>query len=116
MTDVGLTLIVIYSADVERSVCFYRSLGLNLVQEQHGKGPVHYASQIGSTVLEVYACTPESPATSTFRLGFRVPSLESALAVLAKQGVEILSAPKDSPWGRRAVVADPDGHRVEITE
>jgi lactoylglutathione lyase len=30
------------------------------------------------------------------------------------EGVQILSAAKDSEWGRRAVVADPDGHRVEL--
>jgi hypothetical protein len=30
-------------------------------------------------------------------------------------GETSISAPKDSPWGRRAVVADSDGHRVELT-
>jgi predicted enzyme related to lactoylglutathione lyase len=28
----------------------------------------------------------------------------------------VISAPKDSDWGRRAVVADPDGHRIELLE
>ena len=28
----------------------------------------------------------------------------------------VLSPPKDSEWGRRAVVTDPDGHRVELLQ
>jgi predicted enzyme related to lactoylglutathione lyase len=31
-------------------------------------------------------------------------------------GAAVVSPPADSPWGLRAVLADPDGHRVEITE
>ncbi|MEO0934126.1 MAG: VOC family protein [Cyanobacteria bacterium J06641_2] len=28
----------------------------------------------------------------------------------------ILSPPKDSPWGRRAVILDPDGHKIELVD
>jgi predicted enzyme related to lactoylglutathione lyase len=38
------------------------------------------------------------------------------IAELEKQGITVISPPKNSPWGWRAVVTDPDGHKVELTE
>jgi hypothetical protein len=35
-------------------------------------------------------------------------------SALVKLGAKLISAPKDSPWGRRTVFADFDGHRVEF--
>ncbi|MGD9635449.1 MAG: VOC family protein [Pirellulales bacterium] len=57
----------------------------------------------------------DGQGTTAVRIGFAVPSVDSAFAAsLAAGGAEV-SAPQDSPWGRRAVVSDPDGQRVELT-
>jgi lactoylglutathione lyase len=116
MAEPALTLVVIRSADVEKAVRFYRTLGFAFAKERHGTGAEHYACEIGPTVFEIYPCGPELPAPSAVRLGFRVPSLNALLAELRTQEVEIVSAPRNTPWGRRAVIVDPDGHRVEISE
>jgi lactoylglutathione lyase len=47
--------------------------------------------------------------------GWCVPDIDPAYAALVAAGGASVSPPKDSPWGRRAVVGDPDGHRVELT-
>jgi hypothetical protein len=31
-------------------------------------------------------------------------------------GTNTLTSPRDSPWGRRAVIRDLDGHSVELIE
>jgi hypothetical protein len=31
-------------------------------------------------------------------------------------GEKVVSPPQETEWGRRAVIADPDGHRVELVE
>ncbi|MGH7200174.1 MAG: VOC family protein [Planctomycetaceae bacterium] len=49
-------------------------------------------------------------------MGFRVPSIEQAVERVEKLGIRILTAPQKSVWGWRAVVVDPDGHRVEVVE
>jgi lactoylglutathione lyase len=116
MSELAITLVVIRSANMEQAVLFYRRLGLSFTKERHGSGPEHYACEIGTTVFEIYPSGPESPAPSAVRLGFRVPSLDDLLAELRTRGVEIVSAPRSTPWGRRAVVMDPDGNRVEISE
>jgi hypothetical protein len=45
MAHVSLTLLVLKTRQVEQLRLFYQTLGVELVQEQHGKGPVHYAGR-----------------------------------------------------------------------
>jgi lactoylglutathione lyase len=114
--DARLNLVVVRSPDVERARRFYERLGLNFTRHRHGNGPEHYASEGGPVVFEIYPAEDAATATHHIRLGFQVPSVDEIIARLRAEGTEIVSGPKDSPWGRRAVIADPDGHRVEFTE
>ena len=113
---VTLNLVVIYSRDIRRSVEFYDSLGLSFTLERHGKGPEHFAAEIGSMVFEIYPRLDDAESPGPARIGFRLDSVDEALANLNLRGAQVLTAPHDSPWGRRAVVSAPDVHRVEITE
>lgn len=116
MSQITLNLIVLRTADIERSLAFYRALGLQFKQHQHGSGAVHYASTLGAVVLELYPQRNEADTTRAVRIGFAVSNLDLVLAELEQQGARIITAPHQSPWGRRAVLADPDEHRIELTE
>jgi catechol-2,3-dioxygenase len=48
--QVRLGLIVLRTARLEHCLAFYRIIGLEFVEEQHGKGPIHYAASLGNTV------------------------------------------------------------------
>ncbi|HWY88456.1 MAG TPA: VOC family protein [Gemmataceae bacterium] len=109
----ALSLVVLQSGDVQASKDFYSLLGLSFVEEQHGTGPRHYSTTLGALVLEIYPCQGSSPSAPV-RIGFRVPSLDQTLDVLRSRGARIVREAKDSPWGRRAIVEDPDGNRVEL--
>lgn len=109
-----LNLIVIQSADVQTAREFYSQLGLSFMEEQHGNGPRHIAAVLGALVLEIYPCQPGKIA-APLRLGFQVPSLDQTLESLRSRGARIVREPQDSAWGRRAVVEDPDGNRVELS-
>jgi len=63
----SLAYVVLRCADLERSRGFYEALGLRLSAEQHGKGPKHYASNVGGVVLELYPLAGN--LTSGLRLG-----------------------------------------------
>lgn len=52
--------------------------------------------------------------TSAVRLGFRVSSVDKVVADLEEIEVVVLSSPRDSQWGRRAVILDPDGYKIEL--
>lgn len=112
----ALCLVVIRSADLSRSRTFYEALGLTFTDEQHGSGPRHLACQLGQTVFEVYPIEPAAQPTTSVRLGLRVVDVNGAVSAAAVAGGTIRSAAKDSPWGRRAVVVDPDGHAVELLQ
>ena len=111
-----LNLVVLRSTDMSRAVAFYNRLGLRFSQHRHGNGPEHFSAELAGAVFEIYPATPNGPSTLGTRVGFRVPSVDAALAALGDYPGAVLSPAKDSEWGRRAVVADPDGHRVELLQ
>jgi lactoylglutathione lyase len=115
MSDAVLNLIVLRSADLDLAAKFYGQLGINFVRERHGTGPEHLTCRLGTLVLEIYPRTA-TMVTAGVRLGFQVPSLDAAVTALEEVGADLLASPADSPWGRRAIVADLDGHRIELTE
>ena len=45
-----------------------------------------------------------------------VEGVDVLVSELGAANFQILSSPRDSEWGRRAVVVDPDGQRVELLE
>jgi lactoylglutathione lyase len=116
MTNINLNLIVIRSVDLERSVNFYQRLGLIFVKHRHDTGLEHFASTLGGVTFEIYPQTPKAGTTIGTRLGFQVLDLDALMTTLSKADTQILIQPTDSEWGRRAVIADPDGHRIELTQ
>jgi catechol 2,3-dioxygenase-like lactoylglutathione lyase family enzyme len=106
-----LTLLVLRCGDLEASRRFYAALGLVLITEQHGSGPVHYSCQLGATVLELY---PSTSATTSTRLGIDVPSVTHALRAVRSLGGRIDREP--TPEHGSCLVRDPDGNAVELTQ
>jgi lactoylglutathione lyase len=116
MTNIQFNLIVIRSVDLDRSVNFYQRLGLTFLKHRHGNGLEHFASTLGGVTFEIYPQTPKASTTIGTRLGFQVMNLDALMTTLSQANTQILMQPKDSEWGRRAVIADPDGHRIELTQ
>ena len=111
----ALKLVVVYVHDVEAAKCFYECLGLSFRAEKHGHGPQHFAAVMGSTVFELYPRQADSNG-GPIRIGFEVVSIEKALHALRRLSAKVCKEPYDSPWGRRSIIEDPDGNRVELTE
>ena len=116
----NLNLIVVKTSRLTDSLSFYRALGLSFVEEQHGTGPKHFSANLGGVVLELYPGTdgnaPDRKSGGATMMGFKVASLDGVLAELSKLAIQVISPAKESAWGRRAVVADPDGRAIELSE
>jgi lactoylglutathione lyase len=114
------SLIVLRCSDLELSRTFYTALGLTFHTERHGEGAVHYSCQLDDLVLELYpgkpGSAPEKTQAGSSMHGILVESLDEVLASLQKLGVEIVRPPSDSAWGRYALVLDPDGRVVQLTQ
>lgn len=114
-----LSLLVLRCEDVEKSVAFYRAIGLDFKAEQHGTGPEHFACENAGFVLELYPLRnpkqdPNEVQCEPARLGFRVTSLQNVAEKLQTLAVE--AQLKDSFWGVHLLTRDPDGRVVELTE
>jgi len=107
---------VLRSPDLARAAAFYSRLGLQFTQHRHGNGPEHYAAELAGGVFELYPLSPDGASTLGIRIGFRVPSVDAALAALSDYPNAVVTPARDSEWGRRAIVSDPDGHRVELLQ
>lgn len=89
------SLLVIYTERLDACREFYDALGLPLVREQHGNGPVHYAAEFpNGFVLELYPAR-SGQATGRLRLGFTL-------------------ADSELPPGEH-LLTDPDGRTVAVT-
>ncbi|BAY86232.1 hypothetical protein NIES267_57380 [Calothrix parasitica NIES-267] len=115
VNQITLNLIVIRAEDLNRSKKFYEKLGINFSYEQHGNGEKHLCAMLEGIVLEIYPSS-NNIDSSGVRLGFQVSSVDKTIEELQAIETVIVSSPKDSQWGRRAVILDPDGHKIELVE
>jgi catechol 2,3-dioxygenase-like lactoylglutathione lyase family enzyme len=107
-----LNLLVLRSADMEKTRRFYELLGHQFLRHAHGSGPEHFAHEDDRGILEIYPVKAgEKP--DNVGLGFAGTDLE---AIRERVG-EFQPGPiRDNEWGRTFVVRDPDGRRVEIKQ
>ena len=113
LNQIALNLIVIRVKDLNRSKRFYETLGINFSYEQHGNGEQHLSAMLEGILFEIYPSS-NNIDTSAIRLGFCVASVDKTIEQLQVIETVTVSPPKDSQWGRRAVILDPDGHKVEL--
>jgi lactoylglutathione lyase len=109
-----VNLVVLRSADIDHAATFYSAMGLLFVKHRHGTGPEHYSSEVAGFVFEIYPLGSGQPPTTSSRIGFSVDDVDSVVRLLEAVDGIVISAPRDSEWGRRAVMKDLDGHSVEL--
>jgi predicted enzyme related to lactoylglutathione lyase len=116
MGTVTLSLLVLKTVRLDAVRQFYEALGMRFVEEQHGSGPVHFAATVGAVVVEIYPLTGGATADTSTRLGFDVGDLGPTLTRVEACGATVVSPIRETEWGLRAVVRDPDGRSVELVQ
>ena len=128
-------VITLAVADLQRSLSFYRRLGLESPgvvgteftgDDEHPAGDIAIF-ELSGVLLCLYpeselakdAALPQGPPSATaFSLGHAVPAREEVDAVLADAraaGATITDAPHDRPWGiYSGYFQDLDGHLWEV--
>ncbi len=119
-----LNLLVIKSPNPEKLKEQYEYLGFAFEHHQHGKGPLHFASENLGFVFEIYplglsVVAPDlsvvaPPTVSPPRLGFETTNLPSLMKTLENSTWKIIQEPKETEWGVIAVIQDLDGRKVEL--
>jgi len=92
-----------------------QSLGLVVAKHTADDGSIYLTASCTGLLLKIVVATAASDPRET-TLHFGVDSLDAALRAAAERKADVLKPPHDSSWGRRAIVADPDGRRIILTE
>jgi catechol 2,3-dioxygenase-like lactoylglutathione lyase family enzyme len=99
-------------ADLDRSVAFYKLLGLTQLVASDDYARFVCSEGDSTLSLESRGEFPESVA-SVVSLHFEAERLDALVAELKQRGVAFEQEPTDQPYlWREAVLRDPDGHRL----
>lgn len=78
---------------------------------------MHFANESDRNVFEIYPVEKDAQVTQNVRLGFEVERLEEVVSLLLASGdAKLISPPKQSPWGIRAVLQDFEGNKLELLQ
>ena len=119
---------ILYARDLPRLVRFYRDLiGMTESFRFPETGDPAYVTLAwgdGSLGLGTYDVTPGLEARDLrqpkegrgFELCIYVDDVDAVVARARPEGIEVLVAPVDQPWGERlAYVRDPEGNTIMLT-
>jgi predicted enzyme related to lactoylglutathione lyase len=112
----NLGFVVLYMRDMEQAKAFYvKTLGLSVVEALSGPNFVALRSASGSLIaLQDKAAALFPPGLEerpgSVELSFEVDDVDATWRQWKEQGVDIVSAPVDLPFGRYLMAKDPEGH------
>ncbi|MDQ3852603.1 MAG: VOC family protein [Thermoproteota archaeon] len=116
MTFGKIGAVILLVSNMEKSIKFYSDI-LELPIKTSSKDWTEFFNN--DTVLALHPA-PEKKKTlktgSGTLVGFEVSDLDSTVNKLKERRVKFFKRPKDEPFGKHAIVQDPDGHLISIVE
>ncbi len=99
-------------SDVERSVSFYETLGLEQIVSSY-PSYARFACPDGDSTLSLLALAESVAATATTTVHFECDELDRTVAELKRKGLVFEQDPIDQPYlWREAILKDPDGNVI----
>jgi len=113
--DVGdgprLNQVTITGTNYERSVDFYRRLGLKQIVDSPENGYARFESAGGATFS--IQIDPDETIQATTAIYFECDDLDTRVEQLARSGIAFEHGPRNQPWmWREARLRDPDGNII----
>lgn len=119
-TKVGTVILLV--SDMERSVRFYKEvLGLPVKTKTQSPDWVEFFNR--ETTLSLHAIKKTTNVdrrdtklgTGTL-VGFMVSDIETTVQFLKENNVRFFKEPREEPFGKHAIIEDPDGHLISIAQ
>jgi len=107
----NLNQVTVPSLNVEKSVAFYQTLGLELIVHA-GEHYARFVCPDGNSTFSVHL-VDELPQGEGVVVYFECVELDDKVKRLQQQGIAFEHEPKDQPWlWREARLNDPDGNQL----
>ncbi len=115
MTFGKIGAVILLVSDMETSTRFYRDV-LNLPIKSQSKDWTEFFNR--ETVLALHPARKAQKSNSQEKVlvGFMVHDLEAQVESLMKKNVKFFKRLKDEPFGKHAIIEDPDGHLISLAE
>lgn len=115
MTFGKIGAVILLVSDMDNSTRFYRDV-LNLPIKSQSKDWTEFFNR--ETVLALHPAHKgrEPPSQRNVLVGFMVNDLETQVELLQKKNVKFFKRLKDEPFGKHAIIEDPDGHLISLAE
>jgi lactoylglutathione lyase len=108
--------VILLVSNMEKSIKFYSEI-LELPVKSRSKDWTEFFNN--DTVLALHPAPKKKKTLKTgsgILVGFEVIDLESSVKKLKEKRVKFYKRPKEEPFGKHAIVQDPDGHLISIAE
>ena len=108
--------VILLVSNMEKSIKFY-SETLELPIKTRSKDWTEFFNN--DTVLALHPAPKKKTILKTGSgtlVGFEVTDLDSTVKKLKERRVKFFKRPKEEPFGKHAIVRDPDGHLISIAE
>jgi lactoylglutathione lyase len=108
--------VILLVSNMEKSIKFYSDT-LELPVKSRSKDWTEFFNN--DTVLALHPAPEKKKMLKTGSgtlIGFEVTDLDSTVKKLKEKRVKFFKRPKEEPFGKHAIVQDPDGHLISIAE
>ncbi|MFL6413984.1 MAG: VOC family protein [Nitrososphaeraceae archaeon] len=112
--------VILLVSDMKKSIKFYGNvLGMELKQHP-SKDWVEFSKE-GNTVLALHPIKKKSKKrlikkNNSMLVGFNISDLEAVCSDLKKKRVKFYKKLTQEPFGKHAIIQDPDGHLISLAE
>jgi predicted enzyme related to lactoylglutathione lyase len=109
--------VILLVSNMQKSIKFYSEI-LELPIKTKSKDWTEFFNK--DTVLALHPAPKKKKSNlkvgSGTLVGFEVSDLNSTIEKLKQKRVKFYKKPKEEPFGKHAIVQDPDGHLISIAE
>lgn len=115
MTFRKVGAVILLVSDMDKSIRFYRDT-LGITVKTTSKDWTEFFNK--DTVLALHPAKKKSGIKTGpgMLVGFEVSDLDSTVKELKDKKVKFFKKPTEEPFGKHAIIQDPDGHLVSIAE
>ena len=106
--------VILLVSDMNRSVKFYRDV-LKMPLKEKSKDWVEFSDR--GTVIALHPAKKKRfPKNNSMLVGFSVSDFDDVCNGLKSKRVKFFKKPKQEPFGKHAIIQDPDGHLISIMQ